>query len=276
MTNTIKTVFLLTALAALMLFMGQTFGGRQGLIIAGGLAFAMTFFSYWFSDKIVLKMYRAQPVDRNQAPEIYDMVERIAHRAGIPAPRVYWIDSPSPNAFATGRNPANGVVAITHGLARMMDREELEGVIAHEIGHIANRDTLIMAVVATIAQAIMMLRFAGYFMGGSRDDNRPSPAVMLLMMILAPLVAMIIQMAISRTREYKADAAAARFVGHPNGLARALQKLERGGPQPDLARHPAAEHMFIANPLSGAGVMKLFSTHPSVEDRVNALLGRKG
>lgn len=270
MLNTLKTGILLVAMAALLLFMGQYFGGQQGVMIAGVVALLMSFGSYWFSDKIVLKMYRAQPVNPAQAPDLHQMVERLAQRAEIPTPRLYIVPTQSPNAFATGRSPKHGVVAVTEGLLRMMSHDELEGVIAHEMGHIKNRDTLVMVIVATLAQAIMMLRMLGFFMGNS-NDNRRGGGEALLMFFLAPVVAMIIQLAISRTREYKADASAAHIVGHPQGLINALRKLSGYGTQRDLASNPAAQHLFIANPFAGSGIAKLFSTHPSTEDRVRKL-----
>ena len=276
--NTLKTVALLTFLTVLLVFVGGAIGGQSGMIIAFGMALVMNFVSYWFSDKIVLAMYRAQQVTEAQAPELHAMVRRLTQKAGLPMPKVYIIPDASLNAFATGRNPANGVVAVTEGIMRALDREELEGVLAHELAHIKHRDILTGTIVATIAGAISMLaqmaHWALLFGGGSRrdDDEGGSPVAGLVMMIVAPIAAMLVQMAISRTREYEADRGGASIAGNPYGLANALLKLERGAqvvPMQDAK--PATAHMFIVNPLSGGGIMNLFSTHPPIAERVKRL-----
>lgn len=276
--NTLKTVVLLTFMTVLLVFVGGAIGGRSGMIMAFGLALVMNFVSYWFSDKIVLSMYGAQPVTEAQAPELYAMVRGLSQKAGLPMPKVYIIPDDTPNAFATGRNPEHGVVAVTQGIMRMLDREELEGVIAHELAHIKHRDILTGTIVATIAGAISMLaqmaHWALLFGGGSRrdDDEGGSPIVALVMMIVAPIAAMLVQMAISRTREYEADAGGSKIAGNPYGLANALLKLERGKEAvPMHDPKPATAHMFIVNPLSGGGIMTLFSTHPPIAERVKRL-----
>jgi len=281
--NTLKTVVLLTFMTVLLVFVGAAIGGRNGMIIAFMMALVMNFVSYWFSDKIVLKMYNAQPVTEAQAPDLYAMVRRLTQKAGLPMPKVYIIPEEALNAFATGRNPEHGVVAVTEGIMRALDREELEGVIAHELAHIKNRDILTGTIVATIAGAISMLaqmaHWAMLFGGGRRDDSDEggSPIVALVMMIVAPIAAMLVQMAISRTREYEADKGGAAIAGNPYGLANALLKLERGAqvvPMHDAK--PATAHMFIVNPLTGGGLMKLFSTHPPIADRVKRLKELRG
>lgn len=281
--NTLKTVVLLTFLTVLLVFVGGAIGGRNGMIIAFMMALVMNFVSYWFSDRIVLKMYNAQPVTEAQAPDLYAMVRRLVQKAGLPMPKVYIIPEESLNAFATGRNPEHGVVAVTEGIMRALDREELEGVIAHELAHIKNRDILTGTIVATIAGAISMLaqmaHWSMLFGGGRRDDSDEggSPVVALVMMIVAPIAAMLVQMAISRTREYEADKGGAAIAGNPYGLANALLKLERGAqvvPMQDAK--PATAHMFIVNPLTGSGLMKLFSTHPPIEERVKRLKELRG
>jgi len=276
--NTLKTVVLLTFMTVLLVFVGAAIGGRNGMIIAFMMALVMNFVSYWFSDKIVLAMYKAQPVTEAQAPDLHAMIRRLTQKAGLPMPKVYIIPDESMNAFATGRNPEHGVVAVTEGIMRALDREELEGVIAHELAHIKHRDILTGTIVATIAGAISMLaqmaQWAMLFGGGRRDDSDEggSPVVALVMMIVAPIAAMLVQMAISRTREYEADKGGASIAGNPYGLANALLKLERGAqvvPMHDAK--PATAHMFIVNPLTGGGLMKLFSTHPPIADRVKRL-----
>ncbi len=279
MGNTLKTTLLLGLLTGIILWFGGYLGGQQGMIIAFMFALAMNFGAYWFSDRIVLAMYRAQQVDPSQAPELYRMVERLALSAGIPTPKVYIIPSESPNAFATGRNPQHAVVALTHGILKMMDNQELEGVIAHELSHIKNRDILISSIAATLAGAIMMLanmvRWAAIFGGAGRDDeDRGGVLGLIAMAIIAPLAAMLIQLAISRTREYQADATGARIAGNPYGLARALEKLGKASQRIPLNANPATSHMFIVNPLSGKSILTLFSTHPPLEERINRLLGR--
>ena len=275
--NTLKTVVLLTFMTVLLVFVGGAIGGRSGMIIAFGMALVMNFVSYWFSDKIVLSMYGAQPVTEAQAPELYGSVRRLSSKAGLPMPKVYIIPEQALNAFATGRNPEHGVVAVTEGILRALSREELEGVLAHELAHIKHRDILTGTIVATIAGAISMLaqmaHWAMLFGGGRRDDDEGgSPVVALVMMIVAPIAAMLVQMAISRTREFEADKGGASIAGNPYGLVNALQKLEQGAqvvPMHDAK--PATAHMFIVNPLSGGSIMKLFSTHPPVADRVKRL-----
>lgn len=281
--NTLKTVVLLTFMTVLLVFVGAAIGGQNGMVIAFMMALVMNFVSYWFSDKIVLKMYNAQPVTEAQAPDLYAMVRRLTQKAGLPMPKVYIIPEEALNAFATGRNPEHGVVAVTEGIMRALDREELEGVIAHELAHIKHRDILTGTIVATIAGAISMLaqmaHWAMLFGGGRRDDSDEggSPVVALVMMIVAPIAAMLVQMAISRTREYEADKGGAAIAGNPYGLANALLKLERGAqvvPMHDAK--PATAHMFIVNPLTGGGLMKLFSTHPPIADRVRRLKELRG
>ncbi len=276
--NTVKTIGLMTFMTLLLVFVGAAIGGRSGMIFAFGLAVIMNFGSYWFSDKIVLGMYRAQPVTEAQAPELYSIVRTLVQKAGLPMPKVYLIPEETPNAFATGRNPEHAVVAVTQGIMRILSREELAGVIAHELAHIRHRDMLTGTIVATIAGAISMLaqmaQWSMIFGGGSRrDDNEGgSPIVALVMMIVAPIAAMLVQMAISRTREYEADKGGAALSGNPTWLANALLKLERGNqviPMDDA--RPATAHMFIVNPLHGGGMMNLFSTHPPIAERVKRL-----
>ncbi|HEC16085.1 MAG TPA: zinc metalloprotease HtpX [Sedimenticola sp.] len=277
--NSLKTTLLLGGLTGLLLVAGQAMGGEQGMIIALVFAVAMNFGSYWFSDKIVLRLYRAREVDRSSAPVLYPVVQELASRAGLPMPKVYVVENEAPNAFATGRNPDNAAVAATTGLLRIMDREELAGVMAHELAHVQHRDTLISAVAATIAGAIAMLanmaQWAMIFGMGRNDDNRSGGAIgALLMMFLAPLAASLIQMAVSRSREYEADARGAAVCGNPLWLARALRKLASANARiPDRAaeQNPATAHMFIVNPLSGRDIGRLFSTHPPVEERVRRL-----
>jgi heat shock protein HtpX len=270
MTNTLKTTALLAALSALLLFLGQAFGGSQGLVLAFVFAVGTNFVSYWFSDKIVLAMYRAQEVGAEHP--LYQTVARLAQRGGLPMPRVYIIPDPSPNAFATGRNPEHAAVAATEGILRTLDERELEGVIAHELAHVKHRDILISSVAATIAAAIMMIARFAMFFGGSRDERGGNALTLLLMMIVAPIAAMLIQMAISRSREFAADAGAAAMVGSPHGLVSALKKIDAISRRVPLDANPATAHMFIVKPFSGAGLMSLFSTHPPTEARIEALL----
>lgn len=271
--NGMRTAALMAALIVLFALLGQALGGEQGMVIAFLFAVMLNFGSYWFSASIVLKMYRAKEVTREQAPELVDMVDRLRQRAGLPMPRVYVIPGEQPNAFATGRNPANAAVAVTNGIVRLLTKEELEGVIAHELAHIQNRDILTGSIAATIAAAITMLaRFALFFGGGDRD--RGSAVSALLMMILAPIAAMLIQMAISRSREFAADRDGALICGNPQALASALQRLQSGSQQIAMDASPATAHMFIVNPFAGAmkGIRSLFSTHPPTEQRVERLM----
>jgi heat shock protein HtpX len=275
MQSYLKTTFLLAALTALLIGIGYLLGGQTGALIALVLSLGMNVFSWWNSDKMVLRMHHAEPVDERSAPELYRLVARLARRAGLPVPRVYLIHTEQPNAFATGRDPEHGVVAVTTGLIKLLDEEELAGVIAHELAHIKHRDTLIMTVTATIAGAISMLANFAMFFGG-RDRNNPLGFIgTLLLMILAPMAAMLVQMAISRTREYAADREGAEIAGNPLWLARALKKIEayaRGIPNPTAEAHPETAHLFIVNPLTGEGMDNLFSTHPNTENRIRALM----
>jgi heat shock protein HtpX len=276
--NTVKTIGLMVFMTLLLVFVGAAIGGRSGMIFAFAMATIMNFGSYWFSDKIVLRMYRAQPVSEAEAPELYAIVRTLVQKAGLPMPKVYIIPEDTPNAFATGRNPEHAVVAVTQGIMRLLSREELSGVIAHELAHIRHRDMLTGTIVATIAGAISMIaqmaQWAMIFGGGSRrdDDEGGSPIAALVMMIVAPIAAMLVQMAISRAREYDADAGGAKIAGNPSGLANALLKLEKGNQVIPMAdAKPATAHMFIVNPLHGGGLMKLFSTHPPIAERVKRL-----
>ncbi|MDJ0784565.1 MAG: zinc metalloprotease HtpX [Desulfosarcinaceae bacterium] len=280
MGNQIRTTLLLAAMTALILFIGQLLGGRQGMMIALILAAGMNFFSYWYSDKLVLKMYRAQEVTPQQAPDLYGMVERLAQRAQLPMPKVYLIPKDAPNAFATGRNPEHAVVAVTQGLLELMAPDEVEGVLAHELAHVNNRDILIGSIAATLAGAIMMLasmaRWGAIFGGYRGDDDEGGGVGMigaLALSIIAPMAAMVIQMAISRSREYLADATGARFAGSPEGLARALEKLGAYSQRRPMNANAATAHMFIVNPLSGRSMQSLFSTHPPIAERVQRLRG---
>ncbi|MHB8068718.1 MAG: zinc metalloprotease HtpX [Desulfobaccales bacterium] len=275
MDNKIKTFLLLAGLTVFLIFMGKVIGGRSGMYLAFILALGMNFFSYWFSDKIVLRMYGAQEVTPAEAPELHRMVEDLCREAGIPKPRVYIIPDDSPNAFATGRNPEHAAVAATQGIMRILTPEELKGVLAHEIGHVRNRDILISTIAATMAGAIMILadlaRFAAIF--GSRDDDEGGGIIgVIVMSIVAPLAAMLIQMAISRSREYLADETGARLAHNPQSLAAALGKLTRGVEQKPMdSASPATAHMFIVNPLTGGAILNLFSTHPPIEERIARL-----
>ena len=281
MGNTLKTTFLLALLTVLFVLVGKAVGGQSGMVFAFGLAVVMNVGSYWFSDKIVLRMYKAREVTEAEAPQLHGMVRRLATAAGIPVPKVYIIPEESPNAFATGRNPAHAAVAVTEGIVRILSPEELEGVLAHEMAHVSNRDILIQTVAATLAGAIMMLanmaKFAAIFGGGSRDDREGGGGLSLLAMaIIAPLGAMLVQMAVSRSREYLADETGARFCGKPEALARALEKISSWSRQVPMEASPATAHMFILSPLTGGGLMSLFSTHPPVEKRIERLLALRG
>ena len=277
MANQLKTTVLLAALTVLIVLIGRMFGGNQGMMIAFVFAMVMNFGSYWFSDKIVLAMYRAKELTPTEAPEIHQMVDELAQRGGLPKPRIYMIPSETPNAFATGRNPEHAVVAVTQGIVRLLDDDELKGVLAHELGHVKNRDILIGSIAATLAGVVMMLasmaRFAAIFgFGGSDDDDGGGIIGLILMSILAPLAAMLIQMAISRSREFLADQTGARLAGNPRSLASALEKLATASKRiPMQQASQATAHMFIVNPLSGGGFTKWFSTHPPVEERVRRL-----
>jgi heat shock protein HtpX len=280
MFNILKTAVLMAAITALFMAIGSFIGGRQGMMVALVVAVGMNFFSYWFSDKLVLKMYNAQEVDASSAPQFYAMVADLAQRAGLPTPRVYLIEENAPNAFATGRNPEHAAVAATTGILRTLSERELRGVMAHELSHVKHRDILISTISATMAGAISMLaNFAMFF--GHRDENgRPAnPIVGLLVMLLAPLAASLIQMAISRAREFEADRGGAELSGDPQALASALQKIQRaaqGIPLEAAERHPETAQMMITNPLAGGGLRGLFSTHPSTEERVERLLAMAG
>ena len=274
--NYLKTAILLAGMTALFCGVGYLIGGEGGMLLAFLFALAMNAFAYWNSDRVVLSMYNAHEVDAQSAPDLYGIVAQLADRAGLPMPRVYIVESDQPNAFATGRDPEHAAICATTGLLRHLSTEEIAGVLGHELGHVRNRDTLIMTITATIAGAISMLaNYALFFRGGSDDRQNPLGWVgALLIMILAPLAAMLVQMAISRTREYAADRAGAELSGHPLWLASALGRLEETAKaianEPAQA-HPATAHMFIVNPLHGGGMDNLFSTHPSMENRIQRL-----
>jgi heat shock protein HtpX len=274
--NYFRTAVLLAGLTGLFMAVGFLIGGQEGALIALLVAGAMNLFAYWNSDQMVLSMHGAAEIDERSAPELFSVVRDLAARAGLPMPRVYIMDNPQPNAFATGRNPEHSAVAVTTGLLSVLSRDELAGVVAHELAHIKNRDTLIMTITATIAGAISMLAQFGMFFGGSRDNNHGYGVVgAIAMMILAPIAAMLVQMAISRTREYAADNAGARIAGRPLALAAALAKISHSAeriPNDTAEQNPATAHLFIVNPLAGAhGWDNLFATHPAVENRIAAL-----
>jgi len=278
MTSVFKTTVLLAALTGLIMLIGGLLGGRGGVELAFFIAIAMNFFSYWFSDKLVLRAYGAQPLDASNAPELYAIVNELAQDAGIPMPRLYLIDSDTPNAFATGRNPNHAAVAVTRGIMRICNREELKGVLAHELSHVLNRDILISSIAATLAGVVMMIgtwmRWAALFggLGGRDDDERGGALGLIVMAILAPLAATLIQLAISRTREYQADASGARLSHNPLNLANALRKLEMANERMPLANaSPATAHLFIVNPFSAGVFARLFSTHPPIEERIRRL-----
>jgi heat shock protein HtpX len=275
MQNRIKTVLLLAVMTAFVIVVGRILGGRTGMYIAFILAVGMNFFSYWYSDKIVLRMYGAQEATPEDAPQLHQIVEELALEAGIPKPRIYIIPDDSPNAFATGRNPNHAAVAATQGIMRLLTPTELKGVLAHELGHVRNRDILISTIAATMAGAIMILasiaRFSAIF-GGMRDDDEGGGIVgILVMSIIAPIAAMLIQMAISRSREYLADETGAHLAHDPEALARALEKLAKGTQRAPMDASPSTAHMFTVNPLTGSGLMNLFSTHPPIEERIARL-----
>lgn len=283
MGNTFKTAFLLTLLTLLLMFIGRAFGGQNGMILALVFAAIMNFVSYFFSDKIALAMYRAQPVSREDLPRVYQVVERLTQKIGIPMPKIYVIPTDSPNAFATGRNPSHASVAVTQGILNLLNDEELEGVLAHELGHVNNRDILISSVAATVAGAITMLasmgRWAMFFGGmGDRDDrDRSGGIAALLMLILAPIAATLIQLAVSRSREYQADASGAHYTGNPYALASALAKLDSYSRRLPMQASPSTAHLFIIQPLlGGMSFGNLFSTHPPIAKRIERLTGRPG
>jgi heat shock protein HtpX len=275
--NSFKTALLLGALTGLLMFIGGLFGGQQGVVIALLFAVVMNFGAYFFSHRIILKMYKAREVLPTHAPELYDMVRNLTMRSALPMPRVYLIPDSAPNAFATGRNQKHAVVAVTEGLLALLNREELEGVIAHELAHIKNKDMLIGAIAATLAGAIVMLanmaQWAAIFGAGRDEEGEGGSNIvsLLLMAILAPLAATVIQMAVSRSREYLADAAGAKFAGNPWGLAGALEKISLAAQARPLAANPSTAHLFIVNPLAGQSFSRLFSTHPPVEERISRL-----
>ena len=274
--NSFKTVVLMTVMMVLFILVGNLIGGESGMMLAFVISLAMNFGSYWFSDKIVLKMYRAQEVTREQYPQLYDSVENLATQAGLPVPKVYIMDNPTPNAFATGRNPEHSDVAVTTGIMNLLNKEELEGVIAHELTHVKNRDILVGTIAATLVGTITFIaRMAGWaamFSGGRNERDRGNVFSDLALMIIAPIAALLIQMAISRSREYMADEGSAQISGKPLALASALNKLERGNELiPMTNAGTSSAHMFIVNPLSGKSLMKLFSTHPPIEDRIKRL-----
>ena len=274
MGNTFKTAFLLTLLTLLLMFIGRAFGGQNGMLLALAFAAVLNFVSYFYSDKIALKMYRAQPVTREELPRAYAAVERLTQKIGIPMPKIYVIPNDSPNAFATGRNPQHASVAVTQGILNLLNDEELEGVLAHELGHVNNRDILIGSVAATIAGAITMLSRFGFFFGGSRDDRRGGGIGALLMLILAPIAATLIQLWVSRTREYDADATGAHFTGNPYALASALSKLDAVSRRLPMQATPSTAHLFIIQPFLGMNFGSLFSTHPPIAKRIERLTGR--
>jgi heat shock protein HtpX len=277
--NAFKTMILLTALTIILVLAGEYFGGRNGAIFAFVISVAMNFFSYFFSDKIALAVYRAQPVTREQLPRAYDVVERLTSKAGLPMPKIYVIPTDSPNAFATGRNPKHASVAVTHGILGLLNDEELEGVLAHELGHVRNRDILTSSIAATLAGAITLLArsafWLGAFRGGGGDRRDRGGLGGLIMLLLAPFAAMLIQLWVSRTREYEADATGAHLTGNPYALASALEKISMVSRQVPLVASPSSAHLFIVAPLlSGEMLMNLFSTHPPIQKRIERLIGR--
>ena len=279
MGNAFKTALLLTGLTLLLLFIGRAFGGERGMLFALIFATVLNFVSYFFSDKIALSMYRAQPVTREELPRVYGVVERLAQKIGIPVPKIYVIPTDSPNAFATGRSPSHASVAVTQGILNLLNDEELEGVLAHELGHVRNRDILISSIAATIAGAITYLaqmgKFAMIFGGMDRDNrDRGGGFAALLMLILAPIAAMLIQLAVSRSREYEADSSAAHYTGNPYALASALAKLDAYSRRVPMMANPSTAHLFIVQPLLGVNVGSLFSTHPPIAKRIERLTGR--
>lgn len=281
MANTFKTLLLLIALSAVLVLVGGALGGQQGLVIALAISLGINFFSYWFSDKMVLMRYGAQEISEADAPRLHAVVAGLCQTAQIPKPKIYRIPVEGPNAFATGRNPSHAAVAVTDGLLDLLSEEELKGVLAHELAHVKHRDILIMTVAASIASAIMFLaqmaRFAAFF-GGGRDDREGgiNPIAFLVSLIVAPLAAMLIQMAISRSREYEADAGGARMAGNAEGLASALRKLGHMSARVPVQASPATAHLFIVKPFTGGGIMELFATHPPMEKRIAKLQELRG
>ena len=275
-----RTALLLAALTGLFLAAGFLIGGQQGMVIAFLIACGMNLFAYWNADKLVLRMYGAEPVDETTAPEFHRLVSELAARAGLPKPKIYLIENPQPNAFATGRNPENAAVAATTGLLKKLNRDEIAGVMAHELAHVKNRDSLTMTITAVLAGAIGMLANFAFFFGGSRDRESPLGGIgALLVMLLAPLAAMLVQFAISRSREYEADRIGAAICGRPRSLASALAKISNGAaqiPNENAEANPATAHLFIINPLHGRGADSLFSTHPSTQERIDRLLAMEG
>jgi heat shock protein HtpX len=272
--NWLKTTILMAGIVALFGVVGAAFGGANGMLLALALGGAMNIFAYWFSDAMVLRMYNAQEVDAASAPQFYSIVRELSQRAGLPMPRVYLIDEAQPNAFATGRNPEHAAVAATSGILQLLTTRELRGVMAHELTHVKHRDILISTIAATVAGAISAIAQFGFLFGGRGGDERPNPVIGLIVMILAPIAAMLIQMAISRAREFEADRGGADISGDPNALADALQKMEyyaKGLPLAPAEEHPATAQMMIVNPLSGGGIQNLFSTHPATEERIARL-----
>jgi heat shock protein HtpX len=275
MGNTFKTAILLTGLTLLLMLLGSYFGGQRGMLTAFILAGVMNFVAYFYSDKIALATYRAQPATREQLPRVYQVVERLTQKAGLPMPKIYVLPTESPNAFATGRNPQHASVAVTQGILNLLNDDELEGVLAHELGHVNNRDILISSIAATLAGAITFLsRFAFFFGGGDREERRGGGLAALAMMILAPLAAMLIQLAVSRSREYHADETGAQLTGNPYALASALAKLDAFSKRIPLQASPSTAHLFIIQPLLGVNVGNLFSTHPPIAKRIERLTGR--
>src|SRR5438270_9424568 len=274
MGNTFKTALLLTSLTLLLVFAGQYFGGQNGMALGLIIAVSTNVVSYFFSDRIALAMYNAQPVTREELPRVYQVVERIAGRTGLPMPKLYVIPIESPNAFATGRNPQHSSVAVTQGILQLLNDEELEGVLAHELGHVRNRDILTSSVAATLAGAIVFAARMGWLFGGGNDREERGGGSSLLMLILAPLAATLIQLAISRSREYEADATGAEFTGNPYALASALGKLDAYSKRIPMEASPSTAHLFIVQPMIGMNIANLFSTHPPIEKRIERLTGR--
>lgn len=267
--NTLKTLVFMGILTGLIVFVGGVFGGKTGMMIAFGFALVMNVGSYWFSDKIALAAHGAQPIERSEAPVLYDIIERLAAKAEIPVPPIYLIPTDSPNAFATGRDPEHSAVAVTAGILRMLDADELEGVLAHELGHVKNRDVLLTTIAAVLAGVVTMVAQNGFYFMGSRDEDGPSPVVMLVAAIFAPIAASLINLAISRSREYEADATGAEMCGKPLELAQALAKIERGAQvKPMTDSNPAYASLYIANPFPQNWLFKLMSTHPPTQDRI--------